>query len=211
MPLPQTPRFGELLRRLLITKGYSEGNVLEDYFPVIDMLSDKAEHLRLRSERSFSVGLQTNATVGNFPRLWLMNRTVGQLVVVEHIFASVMGTAQALTTSFGNVVAAFPADETPGTPTQDGHPEDARWNLTGATFGTGAAGVSVGHTFGIGGGPGPPLGWFNPTANPVVFPVKYVLPPNWALIVMAQLDGVGNNVLVRFRGYARPVEDSELK
>src|SRR5882724_6998158 len=110
MPIPQTPRFGELLRRAFITKEYPSPIVLDDYFPSIDLFTDKPEMLRLRGECAFAAGGQALGGVGTTGVVWLMNKSPNHLAMVTAIIVSVRGASQSIAVDFANNPAGFPVD-----------------------------------------------------------------------------------------------------
>ncbi len=203
MPIPQTPRFGELLRRAFITKEYPSPTVLDDYFPSIDLFSDKPELLRLRGEQTFCGGDEGFGGAGTVGAVWCVNRTPSQLVIIDKIEVGMQGAAAFVMAGLQNNPGAFPV---PGNPFL-GQVEDSRYNVNLASYPAAPVdftGVTIANASDV-------ILGIAPLGSTVIWPVRYVLKPSWALLVRSGLVGAGNNIFVRFEGYARGVEDSELK
>lgn len=202
MPDPQTPRFGEFIRRLLITKGYDQANVLDDYFPMIDMLSSNPELMKLRSEASFCGGDEGFGGAGTVGAVWCVNRTANLLAIIDNICVGMQGAAAFVMCGIQNNPAAFPA---PGNQFL-GQLEDSRYNVNIANYPAAPVdftGVTIANASDV------VLG-IAPLGTTLIFPVRYVLKPNTALLVRSGLVGAGNNLFVRFEGYGRFVDSSEL-
>lgn len=203
MPDPQTPRFGELLRRLLITKGYSQANVLDDYFPIIDLLRDKPELYRLRYERTFIGGGIGFGAAGVNGRVWIMNRKPSQLTCIELML---LGSNTQVGMSIDMTTIGLPADGAGGFSVIEGMDSRDGFGLPGTTpqVGTTVANDTSNAPAGV------PVCYVQ-SGGMLVIPAHYVLKPGYGLAVSTDTVGAGINIRATFIGYERPAEDSELK
>jgi len=197
MATPQTSRFHDLLRRLTLAKDLSFPSVLEDLFPMVDMLADKPELFRGRGELPFSaaVGIVANAGVVN--RAWLMNKAAGNLAVVTHL---IVGSATGQDIVANIVNTGLPADVVNLTVGLDSRNADASGvNRSRCTMGTdtNAAATAGGIRFSVNN-----LGMFAP------IPMRVVLSPGFALRV--ETVNPNTTLVVMFMGYERSVDATEL-
>ena len=204
MPTPQVARYGELLRRLLLTKGYSEGNVLEDYFPSLELTADVPELYRLRSERLYTAAGRGVSNVAVVGRVWLMNKKPSTLVIVRRIVITAQ-TAQGV--SINMTTIGLPADGAGGQSNAEGADSRDGTGTPGTTPGTdpSVANDTIGAGLTVGA-----IRCFTGT-GPIFLDTWYVLRPNYALTVTGDAAGANNDIMASFIGYSRFAEDSELK
>jgi len=195
---PGVGRFGELIRRTLLTRGFTGGEVLDDYFPMLDLLADKPELLRLRGENSFGVAARAAGGAGLVARVWCMNKKAGQLAVITH---TILGVGANPMQVWGAVTNAnLPADAT-----FSGGFDSRNSGLTGSP----SAAVSAAADTAGGPATGPFL--IQMAANTaLVIPTRIVLSPGFAFIVSGDTPGVGQDLRATFLGYERNAESAEL-
>lgn len=204
MPIPQVARYGELLRRLLLTKGYSEGNVLEDYFPSLELTADVPELYRLRSERLYTGAGRGVSALGVVGRVWLMNKKPSTLVIVRRIILTSQ-TAQAF--SINMTTIGLPNDGAGGQSNLEGSDSRDGTGTPGTTPGgdPSVANDTIGAGIGVGA-----VRAFSGT-GPIFLDTWYVLKTGYALTVTGDAAGANNDIMATFIGYSRFAEDSELK
>jgi hypothetical protein len=203
---PGVVRFGELIRRTLLTRGFGGGEVLDDYFPIFDLLADKPELLRLRQENPFTISGRQNGAAGFSVRIWCINRVKGQLVVITGIIPSIGGSAMQVWYSIAkNSINAPPPDGT-GSVAVEG--TDGRANVNPATSRVVSVVTAASEN------PVAPLtggGLITLAANTSIYiPMRVVLPTGFSLVVSADTPGVGFDLRCTFLGYERSAEDAEL-
>jgi len=210
MATPQTSRFHDLLRRLTLAKDLSYPSVLEDLFPVLDLLADKPELFRARGERPFWGNASHVGAAGTTPRIELRNplAAAGQpasslLAVVTHLILCIeAGGPGVVELSLGaDVLAGFTAGgsgQVSGTDGRDPLPNSF----------IPRSGLLVAGDTPVAGQPGP---YRIPLAlnAPLLLPVRIIFPPGWGLF--ADLAAVGvNRLTVNYMGYERNTDPTEL-
>jgi len=196
MATPQTSRFHDLLRRLTLAKDLSFPAVLEDLFPMVDLLADKPELFRGRGELPFACAVSVAAQAALVNRVWVMNKPSDNLVVVTHLFVG-STVAQSI---LGDVLnTGLPADVVNlagGLDTRNADPTGltrTRVTMNADTFAAAIAGI---------------MRVLVAASSTLVLPVRVVLKPGFALRV--QTGVVNTDLTVMAMGYERSVDATEL-
>jgi len=201
MPATQASRFNLLLQKLFSLKERPAWNLLEDMFPILDLLSSKPEMYKLREENLFACSGRGLGGVGANGQVWCMNKVQGNLAVIDGLVLSSEGVGSEALVALTTV--GLPADGA------GGQNQAVGWDSRNASGGfvikpaVSAANDQTGA---------PSFGGLRVqlSAGPIYVPVRIVLKSGWACVVAEDTSGANNNILVSFLGYERTVEPSEL-
>ncbi len=199
MATPQTARFSNLLRRMMLVRESAPADLIGDFFPMLDLLASRPEMYLHRRELPFGFIMNAAAVAGNVGRLWLMNKKPNCLAVVDSVIAFTQGGVALPVSYLAITNAGLPADNLGtglGTDTRAASPVAGfiPTMVTGAVDTTqpGPLAPAVIH-FGI------------PATGSVIVPCRVVLSTGWALVLSGGIQNTA--VSVSFQGYERAVED----
>jgi len=202
MATPQTARFSNLLRRMMLVRESAPADLIGDFFPMLDLLAARPEMYLHRKELPFACLFSSAASVGNVDRFWLMNKKPNVLVVVDSVIlgtnaAAAIGANLTLTNAGllvdSAVFVPFGTDTRPGT--------------SGGVIQTMVTAAVENQPAPL----GPAFGTVEvPGSNSLLVPLRIVLSTGWAFVVSS---GTQNQQFqATFLGYERAVEDiSELQ
>jgi len=200
MAAPQTGRFSNLLRRLMLTREVAGTDVISDFFPSIDLLMPRSEMFFHRAERIFSAGVGGNASAGNMTRLWCMNKQANVLAVIETVLAY---SPVAIEAFLGMTNSGLPADGAAVAAGSLVSSTDAR--IKSSVVGVIPSAITIAADFAV-------AALISPlrmeiTQTPLtIIPCRFVLSPGWALVLSGNLANTA--VFASFLGYERTVEDA---
>jgi len=204
MATPQTARFSNLLRRMMLVRESAPAELIGDFFPMLDLLASRPEMYLHRKELPFGCLYTAGAVVGNVARLWLMNKKPNCLAVIDSVVLSTLGAA-AEPTNLTLTNAGLPADSGAfvpfGTDTRPASPVVGFIpTMVSAAIDTSQP-TQLGPSFAT---------MMVPVGNTLIVPLRIVLSTGWALVISS---GIQNQQFqATILGYERAVEDnSELQ
>jgi len=183
---------------MMLMREAAPGDVIGDFFPMLDLLAARPEMYLHRKELPFSCLYTAGASVGNVASLWLMCKkpnclAVVDLAILSTIIAADISAVISLTNAGlpvdSGVFVPFGTDTRPASPVVGFIPTMVTAAITNqpAGFGPAFATAEV------------------PGSGSLVVPLRVVLSTGWALVISSQTQNQQFQATVS--GYERAVED----